>query len=224
MKRHIPNILTIARLALTVVMLACLVLFSHLLGEREGYGILQGLTGLAFASFVVAAVTDFFDGWLARRWQVTSMMGVILDPIADKVLVCGAILGLLGLGMPGVLVPGAIILFREFAVSALREVLAPRGVKLPVTFLAKTKTALQLLALGAFLGLLYASSWPGGTRPRSVWRLASRLPDSALARRSGYRLDGDRIRHGGPQGFGLHPNAVIPGVVPGMTIRRADSP
>lgn len=162
MKRHIPNILTIARLVLTVVMLGCLVLFSRLLGEREGYGTLQGLTGMAFAAFVIAAVTDFFDGWLARRWQVTSMMGVILDPIADKVLVCGAILGILGLGTPGVLVPGAIILFREFAISALREVLAPRGVKLPVTFLAKTKTALQLMALGAFLALLYASSWPGG--------------------------------------------------------------
>ncbi len=162
MKRHIPNILTIARLVLTVVMLASLVLFSQRLSDPIDVPTLKWLGGVAFGSFAIAAITDFFDGYLARRWQVTSMMGVILDPIADKVLVCGAILGLLGLNMPGVLIPGAVILFREFAISALREVLAPRGVKLPVTFLAKTKTALQLVALGVYLAILAASAWPGG--------------------------------------------------------------
>ncbi|MEI7933119.1 MAG: CDP-diacylglycerol--glycerol-3-phosphate 3-phosphatidyltransferase [Alphaproteobacteria bacterium] len=162
MKRHIPNILTIARLVLTVVMLGCLVMMAQSIRNPLQGLSLQWLGATAFVSFVVAAVTDYFDGMLARRWQVTSMMGVILDPIADKVLVCGAILGLLGVNIPGVLIPGAIILFREFAVSALREVLAPRGVKLPVTFLAKTKTTLQLVALGGFLGIVAATAWPKG--------------------------------------------------------------
>jgi CDP-diacylglycerol--glycerol-3-phosphate 3-phosphatidyltransferase len=106
----------------------------------------------AFFAFVVAAVTDFFDGWLARRLHATSVWGAILDPIADKVLVCGVILGLLTMGShAAVAIPAALILFREFTVSALREVAAGRGVSLPVTLLAKWKTTLQLVALGAEL-------------------------------------------------------------------------
>ena len=103
----------------------------------------------AIYAFVVAAVTDFFDGWLARRMDAVSVWGAILDPIGDKVLVCGAILGLMALGgaQPMVLLPGGLILFREFTVSALREVGAGKGVKLPVTLLAKWKTTLQLVAL-----------------------------------------------------------------------------
>jgi CDP-diacylglycerol--glycerol-3-phosphate 3-phosphatidyltransferase len=96
---------------------------------------------------------------------VTSLAGAILDPIADKILVCGAIIGLMIVGLPymfGAL--GGLILFREFAVSALREVLAPRGIKLPVTFLAKTKTTLQLVALAA---LMFIWFWP-------VWGLSAR--------------------------------------------------
>jgi len=81
--------------------------------------------------------------------DAVSVWGAILDPIGDKVLVCGAILGLMALGgaQPMVLLPGGLILFREFTVSALREVGAGRGVKLPVTLLAKWKTTLQLVAL-----------------------------------------------------------------------------
>ncbi|MDB5446973.1 MAG: CDP-diacylglycerol--glycerol-3-phosphate 3-phosphatidyltransferase, partial [Phenylobacterium sp.] len=102
----------------------------------------------AVYAFVVAAVTDFFDGWLARRLNATSVWGAILDPIGDKVLVCGAVLGLLALGpQPMVVLPAGLILFREFTVSALREVGAGKGVKLPVTQLAKWKTTLQLTAL-----------------------------------------------------------------------------
>jgi CDP-diacylglycerol--glycerol-3-phosphate 3-phosphatidyltransferase len=97
---------------------------------------------------VLAAVTDFFDGWLARKLDAVSVWGAILDPIGDKVLVCGAILGLLSLGpQPFVVLPAGLILFREFTVSALREVGAGKGVKLPVTVLAKWKTTLQMTAL-----------------------------------------------------------------------------
>jgi CDP-diacylglycerol--glycerol-3-phosphate 3-phosphatidyltransferase len=162
MKRHLPNVLTLLRLVLSLAMFAALVA----IGEGVDKGAISPMTAVwlarfSFAAFAVAAVTDFFDGWLARRWGVVSLTGAILDPIADKILVCGAILGLLAVRTPGVLVSGAVILFREFAVSALREVLAPRGIKLPVTFLAKAKTTLQLVSLGA---LMFLSFWP-------VWRI-----------------------------------------------------
>jgi CDP-diacylglycerol--glycerol-3-phosphate 3-phosphatidyltransferase len=102
-------------------------------------------------------VTDFFDGWLARKLDAVSVWGAILDPIGDKILVCGALLGLMALGPNNMVVlPAGLILFREFAVSALREVGAGKGIKLPVTLLAKWKTTLQLVAIGAELIL---ASW-----------------------------------------------------------------
>lgn len=153
MKRSIPNILTVGRCVL------CLVMFAAFALVRNAGGVTPALATVILASFVVAAVTDFFDGYLARKWKVVSTFGAILDPIADKVLVCGAILGLLGIGLPGLLIPSGVILFREFAVSAMREVLAPRGVKLPVTFLAKTKTTLQLVALAALMGVSFSGAF-----------------------------------------------------------------
>jgi len=162
---HVPNLLTTLRLVLSLAMFFALFAIGYgLSGSTAGpqHGVL--LARFAFAALVVAGVTDFFDGWLARRWRAVSLIGAILDPIADKILVCGAILGLLAVGTPGVLIPGALILFREFAVSALREVLAPRGIKLPVTFLAKIKTTLQLVALAALMFLWF---WP-------VWGLSAR--------------------------------------------------
>ena len=112
----------------------------------------EALLRFAFWAFVVAAATDFFDGWLARKLDAVTVWGAILDPIGDKVLVCGAVLGLLSLGShPELVLPSGLILFREFTVSALREVGAARSIKLPVTTLAKWKTTLQLIALGAAL-------------------------------------------------------------------------
>lgn len=163
MTKHLPNALTILRLVLSLAMFAALALMAQGLSGVTRLSPETGawLARFTFAAFVVAALTDFLDGWLARRWGVVSLTGAILDPIADKILVCGAILGLMAVGTPGVMVSGGLILFREFAVSALREVLAPRGIKLPVTFLAKTKTALQLFSLG---GLMVLTFWP-------AWRI-----------------------------------------------------
>ena len=115
----------------------------------------------AVYAFVIAAVTDFFDGWLARKMHAESVWGAILDPIGDKVLVCGAVLGLMALGpQPMVLLPAGLILFREFTVSALREVGAGKGVKLPVTLLAKWKTTLQLTALAMELMVAAWGAFP----------------------------------------------------------------
>jgi len=153
--KHIPNLLTVLRLVLSVAMFAAFVWFAA--GAPERYA--EPLIYFILFAFVVAAVTDFFDGWLARRWQVVSITGAILDPIADKILVCGALLGLIAIRAPYALLFGGIILFREFSVSALREVLAPRGIKLPVTFLAKIKTTLQLVAIAAMLIIWFWPAW-----------------------------------------------------------------
>jgi len=161
----IPNLLTGARLVLGVIMWLCLASAAGAvpwLSDQLTADMQFTLQVWAFWLFVAAAVTDFFDGLLARRWHVTSTTGAILDPIADKILVCGAILGLLSTGAfqqdyRQFVVPAALILFREFAVSALREATASRGVKLPVTTLAKWKTTLQLVALGASMLI---ASWP----------------------------------------------------------------
>ena len=148
--RNVPNILTGARLAAGVIMFLILAgatatpILSAYLSPDDQFALYRA----AFFIFVVAASTDWVDGFLARRWKVESRWGAIQDPIADKILVTGAILGLLTSGsLTQIAIPCGLILFREFAVSALRETLAGE-VKLPVTVLAKWKTTLQLVALG----------------------------------------------------------------------------
>ncbi|MFM8821218.1 MAG: CDP-alcohol phosphatidyltransferase family protein, partial [Phenylobacterium sp.] len=124
----------------------------------------------AFWAFVIAAVTDFLDGWFARRFDAVTVWGTILDPIGDKILVCGAIVGLLAAGAgPAFALPAGLILFREFAVSALREVAAARDLKLPVTPLAKAKTAVQLVALAAMLGVGVLPGLPPAAPIYLVW-------------------------------------------------------
>ena len=147
----IPNILTGIRLFAGVIMFLILagatgipVLSSYLSPDDQ-----FALYRAAFWIFIIAASTDWVDGYLARRWNATTRWGAILDPIADKVLVTGAILGLLTSGsLTFIAIPCGLILFREFAVSALRETMAGK-VHLPVTLLAKWKTTLQMVALGA---------------------------------------------------------------------------
>lgn len=158
--KALPNILTSLRLVLTLFVFVALAAASGALpyvSERLTSEMQFSLQRWAFWSFVIAAVTDFFDGWLARKLDAVTVWGAILDPIGDKVLVCGAILGLMAMGgQPMVVLPAGLMLFREFTVSALREVGAGRGVKLPVTLLAKWKTTLQLTALAAEL---LVASW-----------------------------------------------------------------
>lgn len=163
--KSLPNILSTGRLVLTLFMFMALAaaagavpgLSDHLSQDTQ-----FRLERWAIYAFVVAAVTDFFDGWLARKLDAVTVWGAILDPIGDKVLVCGAILGLMALGgaQPMVLLPGGLILFREFTVSALREVGAGRGIKLPVTLLAKWKTTLQLVALAMELVVAAWGAFP----------------------------------------------------------------
>ncbi|HYF22321.1 MAG TPA: CDP-diacylglycerol--glycerol-3-phosphate 3-phosphatidyltransferase [Caulobacteraceae bacterium] len=161
----LPNILTSSRLVIGLLMFGCLA------GAAGGIPFIgAGLDGegqfrllsAALVLFVVAAMTDFFDGMLARKLNSETQWGAVLDPIADKILICGTILGLLAQGaqpyVATIAVPSALILFREFAVSALREAGAKRGVSFPVTTLAKWKTTVQLVAYGV---VLFVAAWPG---------------------------------------------------------------
>ncbi len=157
----IPNILTMIRL------IAGLIMFLLLAAVAGGIPLISPmatsefqfpLMRWAFYAYLIAALTDFLDGYLARKLNAESKWGAILDPIADKILVCGTILGLFAItpGDPIFAVPAALILFREFAVSALREAAGARGISVPVSLAGKFKTGLQLVALGA---LLLAQSW-----------------------------------------------------------------
>jgi CDP-diacylglycerol--glycerol-3-phosphate 3-phosphatidyltransferase len=170
--KHLPNLMTGARLVLALFVFLALASVGGAapwLSARLTDDGRLALERWAFFAYVAAAVTDFFDGWLARRLRATSVWGAILDPIADKVLVCAAVLGLMTLpAASAVAIPAGLILFREFAVSALREVTAGKGVTLPVTLLAKWKTTFQLVALGAELIV-------------AGWR-AFGLPDDAAVR------------------------------------------
>ena len=107
----------------------------------------------ALGIYVIASITDFFDGYLARIWNQTSNIGRMLDPIADKLLVSSILLLLAAAGtIAGWSIWAAIIILcREILVSGLREYLAMLKVSVPVTWLAKWKTTLQMIAIGFLL-------------------------------------------------------------------------
>jgi cardiolipin synthase len=137
----LPNLLTLSRIAAIPVMVALAAL---------------RLPWADFAACVVfsaAAITDYFDGKIARERKIVSDFGRMLDPIADKLLVGAALMALAGMGRLSDfgLYPAIIILLREILVSGLREYLAGLSVGLPVTRLAKWKTGFQMGALGTLL-------------------------------------------------------------------------
>lgn len=103
---------------------------------------------LGAIAFVVAAITDWLDGYLARRWNQTSAFGAFLDPVADKLMVCAALLILLDLGRVESYI-ALIIIGRELTISALREWMASVGARnsVAVNWLGKFKTAAQMAAI-----------------------------------------------------------------------------
>lgn len=150
----LPNILTLSRIV-AVPLLAFLLWWP---GWKLGYG-------LAFGLYCLMGITDYFDGYLARSSGTVSKLGIFLDPIADKIMVAAVILVLTAQGIlrgPYVgdmhVIAGLIILIREIAVSGLREFLGGLQVSVPVTRLAKWKTTLQMVSLGA---LILGGALPG---------------------------------------------------------------
>ena len=145
----LPNILTASRIVLAALVFFLLAGAAGALPGQSGAPTNASvLIWISFVVFALGSITDYFDGWLARKLGATSAWGAVLDPIADKIAVAAAVVGLSVLAPLGTVpLPGFLILFREVFVSGLREGVAPLGVKLPVTTLAKWKTTLQLTAL-----------------------------------------------------------------------------
>lgn len=141
MLTDLPNILTLSRIAAIPVLVICVAI-----GTPQG-------DVAALLVFAAAAITDYFDGKLARDRAQTSDLGRMLDPIADKLLVGASLMMLAGshrLTNWG-LYPAIVIMLREILVSGLREYLGALRISLPVTQLAKWKTGFQMGAIGTLL-------------------------------------------------------------------------
>jgi CDP-diacylglycerol--glycerol-3-phosphate 3-phosphatidyltransferase len=141
MLSSLPNVLTLSRI-LAVPLLVVLMWNASWLGYL-----------VAFVLFCIAGATDYLDGYLARANGTVSKLGIFLDPIADKIMVAGAIIMLIenNIVRGWTVIAAIIILLREITVSGLREFLAGAQVSVPVSQLAKWKTAFQMVALGALI-------------------------------------------------------------------------
>ncbi|MDC0074167.1 CDP-diacylglycerol--glycerol-3-phosphate 3-phosphatidyltransferase [Alphaproteobacteria bacterium] len=134
---NIPNLLTFSRL----ILIPSIIIIIYFDRPYSGW--------LSCLVFIAAAITDYLDGKLARKWNSTSKIGALLDPIADKMLVL-SILFMLAYNNSlnnWLIFPSLIILLRELFISGLREYLSSKQIELPVSVLAKWKTSTQFIAL-----------------------------------------------------------------------------
>jgi cardiolipin synthase len=135
---NVPNCLTLIRIALIPV-IAVFMFFDNAIGSW-----------IALGFYTIACVTDWFDGYIARKQNITSAFGRFLDPIADKLLI--AILLLIFVAMDRLygwwILPASVILFREVLIAGLREFLGPQNIAIHVSKLAKWKTTAQMVAMG----------------------------------------------------------------------------
>jgi len=150
---NLPNILAFIRVLMAPMM------FFFLVDRNSTF--LQGihpswLDYFAALLFVLASVTDFFDGFIARSWNQMTKLGAILDPLADKMLILAAFLGLMYIDRAN---PWAIflILTREFFITGLRVLMASEGRSVKASFVGKLKTVAQMFAIGFLM-----MDWSGG--------------------------------------------------------------
>jgi len=137
-----PNFLTLTRIFLSIIITSLIIIspskFSYL---------------ISFTLFCLAGITDFFDGWYARKNNEVSELGKMLDPIADKILVISILIALMinsvlsGLNI----IPALIIIYREVFISGLREYLGNKSIKVDVTNQSKWKTAVQFISISGFI-------------------------------------------------------------------------
>ena len=144
--KNLPNVLTISR----IVLLAPLLIMIYLPNDQLNF--------ISVILFILIALTDFFDGFFARRQNITSEFGKMLDPIADKLLVVGVLIILMIKGTIEDLsiLPALLIIFREIFISGLREFAANRNshASIDVSQVGKLKTAIQMLSLLLILSSL----------------------------------------------------------------------
>lgn len=142
---NLANQLTLLRLALVPIFMVLLKMDT----PETRWG--------AFAIFIVASLTDFFDGYVARKYNQITKFGKLMDPLADKVLVTAALIGLVELGeIPGWIV--VLILAREFIISIFRALAATSGLVIAASYWAKIKTTMQMIAILLLLANNYPAS------------------------------------------------------------------
>ena len=152
----LPNILTLSRIFAVPILV-------FLLWKPSWFDY-----AITFGLYCLVGITDYFDGYLARAQGTVSRLGVFLDPIADKIMVVAVVIMLISSrqasGIPVIhdfhIIPALVILLRELTVSGLREFLAGLQISVPVSRLAKWKTTLQLVALGALILAGAIPDWP----------------------------------------------------------------
>jgi cardiolipin synthase len=167
----LPNLLTLSRILAVPILV-------FLLWKPSWFDY-----AITFVLYCLVGITDYFDGYLARAQGTVSRLGQFLDPIADKIMVAAVIVMLVSTrnnsGEPIIhsfhIVPALVILLREITVSGLREFLASLRVSMPVSHLAKWKTTLQLVALGALIlaGALPQWQWVHNVGLASLWAAAA---------------------------------------------------
>ena len=137
-----PNFLTITRILLSVITTGIIIIFPN-----------KPIYIVSFILFCVAGITDFFDGWYARKNNEVSELGKMLDPIADKILVISILIALMINSIITNLniIPALIIIYREVFVSGLREYLGEKSIKVYVTNQSKWKTTIQFIAISGFI-------------------------------------------------------------------------
>lgn len=138
---NLPNFLTFSRILMIPLIIASFYMKSPL-GNWVG-----------FVIFALAGITDFLDGYIARKYNQSSKLGEFMDPIADKLLIAAVLLMMVAFGRISdyAVLAAVVILCREFVISGLREFLADLKVSVPVSILAKWKTTIQIFALGFLL-------------------------------------------------------------------------
>lgn len=148
---NLPNRLTVSRLALTVAFLVCLM-------SRIPCG-----KTLALVFFVAASLTDYYDGKIARRDKLITNFGILMDPLADKILICSAFIAFVDLRlMPAWMV--VVIVCRELIITGLRLLAASKQVVLAAEGYGKHKTASQITAIIAILVFISYAQWGGWSR------------------------------------------------------------
>lgn len=171
--KHVPNALTVGRLVLTVILLG-MILYAPTTGQEKPANLLLGV----FILFVVTGLTDIVDGYLARKFEVTSKFGRTVDPLADKFLVCGAFFCFAIVGQPKfnnfdfqpltlhlIHWGTAIIIFaREVIVQTLRQIAESRGVNFGAVWSGKLKMFLQSFGIGTVI-----IAWAYVSRPWGDW-------------------------------------------------------
>lgn len=163
---NVPNLITLSRLVVTAICFLCLELV------RDPRAPDPALVWWAFGLFLLAAVTDFVDGWLARRWGLVTAFGRVLDPFADKVLICGVLVILLKFPRALAVMDTwfvVIVVAREFLVQTVRGLAEAQGIAFPAERLGKYKMVAQVVLAAALLTLVAGTDRFEGLAVAGLW-------------------------------------------------------